>query len=237
MAGVSARTLRFYDQINLVTPSRKEENGYRRYSEEALLRLQQILYYRELGLSLKEIQAILDSPEFDLLDALEQHRKALQKRQAQLGRMIDTVDNTISYLRGRIKMDNKELFTGFSDEQKKLYEEEAAQKYGREKVEESSQRWASYSAEEKKHILEEGGQIYLDIAAAMPLGPASPQAQDGIARWHQNLRYFYEPNREILLGLAETYNDHPEFAAFFERIHPDLNRFMREAIQIYCANL
>ncbi len=237
MAGVSPRTLYYYDQIGLIRPSAREENGYRRYTENSLLRLQQVLYYRELGFSLKEIQSILDRPEFDLLAALEEHRRSLQKRQAQLGRLIDTVDRTISYLKGMSTMDSQELFTGFSEEQQKKYEEEAAQKYGREKVEESSRRWSSYSPEERKRILKEGGQIYLDIAAAMPLGPASPQAQGGIARWHQHMRYFYEPDKEVLLGLGDAYNDDPAFAAFFERIHPDLNRFMREAIQIYCLRL
>ena len=106
--------------------------------------------------------------ESDLLAALEEHRRSLQKRQAQLGRLIDTVDRTISYLKGMSTMDSQELFTGFSEEQQKKYEEEAAQKYGREKVEESSRRWSSYSPEERKRILKEGGQIYLDIAAAMP---------------------------------------------------------------------
>jgi hypothetical protein len=75
--------------------------------------------------------------------------------------------------------------------------------------------------------MEEGGANYQVLVAAMPYGPASPQAQEGIARWHQHLRYFYEPNTEVLLGLADMYNDDPRF-------HPGLAPFMREAIQIYC---
>lgn len=131
-------------------------------------------------------------------------------------------------------MDSEELFAGFSEEQQKQYEDEIQEKYGNEKLDESRQRWGSYSPEEKQRILQEGGEIYRQIAAAIPFGPASQQAQTGVTRWHQNLRYFYEPTTEILLGLADMYNDQPEFAAFFERIHPDLNVFIREAIQIYC---
>jgi hypothetical protein len=99
------------------------------------------------------------------------------------------------------------------------------------------QRWGSYSPEKKQSILAEGGEIYQAIVAAMPHGPASPQVQDEIARWHQNLRYFYEPTQEILLGLGDLYNDDPQFNAFFQRIHPELASFMRQAIQVYCSKL
>ncbi len=236
IAGISARTLRFYDKIGLLQPVRLAGNGYRCYSEQELLRLQQILYYREMGLSLKEIRTILNEPDFNILEALELHRQALGKRQKQLDLLISTVDRTISYLRGNTTMESKELFSGFSEEQQKRYEGEIQEKYGIEKLDESRQRWGSYSAEEKQRILQEGGEIYRQIASAMPFGPASQQAQIGITRWHQYLRYFYEPTTEIILGLADMYNDQPEFAAFFERIHPDLNVFMREAIRIYCQD-
>jgi DNA-binding transcriptional MerR regulator len=237
-AGVSARTLHYYDQIGLLRPQRNPHNGYRLYDRPAVLRLQQILFLRELGLSLDEIQAVLDQPDFDLLTALEQHRQALLERQARLGRLVHTVERTILALKGNIAMDNKELFEGFSEEQQKEYEAEAEQRWGSsEAFQQSRQRWGSYSDEKKRQILEEGREIYLEIAAAMPYGPASPQAQAGVARWHQNLRYFYEPTKEILLGLADGYNDDPRFAAFFERIHPELNQFMRLAVQHYCEKL
>lgn len=237
-AGVSARTLHYYDQIGLLCPQRNPDNGYRLYDRPAALRLQQILFLRELGLSLEEIQAVLDRPDFDLLAALEQHRQALLERQERLGRLVHTVERTIFALKGNIAMDNKDLFEGFSEEQQKEYEAEVEQRWGQtEAYQQSQQRWGSYSDEKKRHILEEGREIYLELAAAMPYGPASPQAQAGIARWHQNLRYFYEPTKEILLGLADGYNDDPRFAAFFERIHPELNQFMRQAVQYYCEKL
>ena len=237
MSGVSARTLHYYDEIGLLTPSRNPHNGYRLYRQGDLLRLQQILFLRELGLSLEEIQAVLDRPDFDLLGALEQHRQALLERQERLARLVRTVDRTILALKGNIAMDNKELFEGFSEEQQQEYEAEAEQLWGSETVNQSRQRWGSYSDEKKRQIFEEGKQIYLDLVAAMPHGPTSPQAQAGIARWHQNIRYFYEPTKEIMLGLADGYNDDPRFAKFFERIHPGLNKFMRQAIQHYCRQL
>jgi DNA-binding transcriptional MerR regulator len=234
LAGVSARTLHYYDEIGLLKPDRNPENGYRIYARPALLRLQQILFLRELGFSLEAIQGILDQPGFDLLPALEQHRQALKERQERLERLLLTVERTILHLRGGIEMDNKELFEGFSEEKQKEYEEEVRQRFGEEKLHQSQQRWGSYSEERRRQIMEEGGENYRLLVAAMPYGPASPQAQEGVARWHQHLRYFYEPTTEILLGLADGYNDDPRFAAFFERIHPDLADFMRQAIKIYC---
>jgi DNA-binding transcriptional MerR regulator len=104
MAGISRRTLHYYDQIGLVRPSSRAENGYRQYAEDDLLRLQQVLYYRELGFSLNNIQKILDRPDFDLHAALEEHHQALLQRQLQLGRLIETVERTISYLKGTSTM-------------------------------------------------------------------------------------------------------------------------------------
>ncbi|HEX7975780.1 MAG TPA: MerR family transcriptional regulator [Anaerolineales bacterium] len=88
LAGVSARTLHYYDEIGLLHPEQVGQNGYRYYGEGSLLRLQQILFYKELDLSLQEIREILDQPDFDLVRALESHRTALQRRQRRLDRLI-----------------------------------------------------------------------------------------------------------------------------------------------------
>lgn len=234
LAGISPRALRHYDAIGLLRPARNPANGYRLYRREDVLRLQQILFLRELGLSLEAIQMALDRPDFDLLHALEEQRQALRERQARLARLIQTVERTILHLKGETTMSDNELFAGFSEEQQARYEQEIEQRFGDRQLNESRQRWGSYSLEQKRRIMEEGGAIYRDMVAAMPYGPASPQAQACVARWHQHLRYFYEPTTEILLGLADGYNDDPRFAAFFQRLHPDLAPFMRSAIQIYC---
>lgn len=237
LSGVTPRTLHYYDQIGLLSPARDPHNGYRIYQRPALLRLQQILFLRELGFSLEDIQAILDQPGFDLLPALEAHRLALTERRERLDRLLDTIERTISHLKGNIEMDHKEFFEGFSEEKQKEYEEVIRQRYGEEQLSQSQKRWGSYSEEKKRQVMEEGRENYRRLVEAMPFGPASPQAQEGIARWHQHLRNFYEPAPEILLGLADAYNEDPEFAAFFQHFHPDLASFMRQAIQIYCSRL
>ena len=155
MAGVSARTLHFYDQTGLLKARRNPANGYRIYNQAAALRLQQILFLRELGLSLEQIRSVIDRPDFDLLQALEQHRQALQERQARLERLLQTVERTISYMKGNIEMEGKELFIGFSEEKQKAYEVEAQKRWGEKEVKVSQQRWASYSAEKQRQILED----------------------------------------------------------------------------------
>jgi MerR family transcriptional regulator, thiopeptide resistance regulator len=237
MAGVSTRTLHFYDQIGLLKADRNPVNGYRIYDQTAALRLQQILFLRELDLSLDQIHSVIDRPDFDLLNALEQHRQALVFRQTRLERLLQTVERTISYLKGNNDMEGKELFVGFSEEQQKEYEIEAQRRWGDTEVKESQSRWKSYPAEKKRQILDEAGEIYESIVEAIPYGPASLQAQEGINRWRQNLQYFYEPTTEIMLGLAEGYVSDPDFNATFQRIHPELAGFMLEAVKIYCQGI
>ena len=114
MSGVTVRTLHFYDELALLKPAYSEANGYRIYEEPQLLMLQQILFYRELGFELKRIKEILSQPEFEKVAALQSHRQVLEKNVARTRTLIDTIDKTISHLKGAKKMKSEELFTGFS---------------------------------------------------------------------------------------------------------------------------
>ena len=237
LAGVSIRTLHYYDEIELLKPSSVGGNGYRYYRDEAVYRLQQILFFREMGLSLSEIKAIVDSPAFDQLAALQAHRAALQDRVKRLHDLINTVDSTILDLMGEVKMSKKQLFAGFTEQEEKHYAEEARKLYGEREVNESYKLWNSYSAEKKEQIKAEGGAIYTELAALTGSPPDSPEVQALIGRWHQNMRYFYEPSVERLRGLGQLYVESQDFANRFRALHPDLPEFMREAITIYCDNL
>jgi DNA-binding transcriptional MerR regulator len=234
LAGVTRRTLHYYDEIGLLTPSSHGENGYRFYGEEAILRLQQILFYRELGLSLREIRAVLDRPDFDVLKALEMHRRALERKAERLRGLIATIEKTILHMKGQVEMSTQELFEGFDDETQARYEEQAARRWGEEYVKESRRRWNKYTAEEKSRIFAEAGEVYRGLVAHIGRDPSSKEVQSLIARWHENLRHFYEPTRDILLGLAEGYSQDAAFAAFFRKMHPALPEFLRRAIEHYC---
>jgi DNA-binding transcriptional MerR regulator len=236
IAGVTRRTLHFYDEKGLLAPSEVGENGYRYYDEAALLRLQQVLFYREMGLELDRIKAILDDPGFDTLAALQAHRQILQDKAQRLQTLVKTVDKTIMHLIGEIDMSEKNMFAGFSDEQQKKYAEEAVERWG-ETAKQSIQLWNSYSAERKQEILQEGGGIYTEIAANMDKGAASPEVRALLVRWHEHLRHFYDPSIETLGGLGNMYHDDPDFNATFTAMHPDLPAFLKEAIAIYVDEL
>ncbi len=233
LAGVTPRTLHHYDAIGLLKPSRVGDNGYRYYGEESLLRLQQILFYRELDMPLDEIKQIMGRRDFDVLGALESHKDALKKRIERLNILLSTVDNTISHLKGKQTMSQKGLFEGFSEEEQEKLADEAAQKWDAETVRASSQKWKSYSDAEKKKILAEGKALYTDLAAVMSKDTASKEVQKVVAQWHKHLQYFWSPNDDQLLGLADLHNDDPRFKANYEKLHPGLAEFMREAVKVY----
>ena len=237
LAGVTARTLHYYDQIGLLKPSGHGDNGYRYYDDESVLRLQQIRFYRELDLSLAEIRTVLDQPDFDALRALESHRRALEARAARLDGLIHTVDRTIKHLKGETRMTDQEMFVGFDAETQKRYEEEASRRWGEERVKESNRRWNSYSPQEKARIMAEGGANYRDLVQYIGQDPARPEVQAIIARWHQHLHYFYTPNRQVLQGLGQAYSQDPDFRATFTKIDANLPDFLSRAIEVYCAGL
>lgn len=233
LAGVTPRTLHHYDQIGLLKPTRIGENGYRYYGEESLLRLQQILLYRELDLPLEDIKKIVARRDFDVLGALQSHKEALQKQAARLNRLLVTVDNTIQHLKGEKPMSDKGLFEGFSEEQQEKYAQEAEQMYDPETVRASNRKWKSYSAAKKESILAEGKAIYLELIAAMPKGVDSPETQALIQRWRDHMDYFWTPNLDQLAAIARGYVDDPRFRATFDKMHPQLAEFMRDAVTVY----
>src|ERR671925_1082123 len=213
LAGVTPRTLHHYDQIGLLKPSRVGENGYRYYGEESVLRLQQILFYRELEIPLEDIKKIMRRRDFDVMGALRSHKEALQKRVARLNRLINTVDNTINHLKGNMTMSDKAYFEGFSEEEQEKYALEAEEIYGVESVRESNRKWKAYPAAKKEAIMAEGQAVYTDMIAAMPKGAASGDVQAIVERWRKHLEYFWIPNLDQLLALANGYNDDPRFKA------------------------
>jgi DNA-binding transcriptional MerR regulator len=236
LAGVSARTLHYYDEIDLLKPSSVAPNGYRYYDDSAVLRLQQILFFKELGFALKEIKQALDQPEFDVLHALQTHRVTLQEQVDRLTHLIDTVDKTILHVQGDITMNDKNLFEGFTEAKQREYEEEIRRRYGDKDLKESQKRWKSYSPEKKDAIKAEGEAIFAAIGANIDKGHDSPEVQAQVKALHNHIGYFYECTYERLLGLGQLYNQHPDFIARFQQIHPDMPEFLQKAVEHYCRD-
>jgi DNA-binding transcriptional MerR regulator len=233
LAGITPRTLHYYDKIDLLKPTQVGENGYRYYAGETLLRLQQILLYRALDMPLEKIKEILSEADFDAIQALESHKKELQQRIEHMQHLITTVDDTILYMKGKKSMTEKQLFDVFNEEKQAEYEQEALWMYDPATVKASYKKWRSYSTAEKQRIGEEGNAVYHDLLLSMPKGASSPEAQACVERWRKHMDYFWSPNDKQLLGLAELYNTDPRFKANFDKIGSNLAAFMREAVKVY----
>jgi len=235
MAGVSVRTLHFYDQIGLLTPQRMRENNYRFYTHDSLLQLQQILFYREMEFSLDQIKEILNQPDFNVIEALQTHQEAIKSKITRMNTLLQTVENTISHLKGQNSMNQTQFFKGFSEQEQAEYEKEAAQKWDPELVHESNRRYKNLSQLEKDELAQKGETITLAIRNAMPKGANAPEVQHLIGDWQKHIGFFYSCSDEILLGLGKMYVEDKRFKAFYDRIDPNLAQFLYDAIKIYCA--
>ena len=235
LAGITPRTLHYYDEIGLLRPASHGENGYRYYGDEAVLRLQQILFFRELGFSLDQIKTILDRPDFDLLRALESHRRALLERVDRIHSLIHTVDQTILHIRGEIVMAQKDFYQGFDEEKQKRYAEEAQRRWG-DTAASSQRRWENNSRDQKNEILAELHDISEGVATHMDKGPESAEVQYWIERWHKAINtHFYDCSLEIFESLGHMYVEDPAFTETYEKIRPGMAAFMEKAMVHYCT--
>jgi MerR family transcriptional regulator, thiopeptide resistance regulator len=235
LAGVSIRTLHYYDQFGLLAPEFRTANGYRHYGESAVIRLQQIMFFRELDFSLKEIKAIMARPDFSTLDALEQHRVLLKKRAARLHGLLQTVDRTVKKLKGENEMSIKDYYKGFSDEQIEKYRKEVKERWGGDTLRESEARVIRLGKAKFAALQEQGGKIFQTIADNMDKGVDSLAVQEQVVKWRRWLEYFHHYSDEAALGLGRAYSGHPDFAAFYNDIKPGLAEFFTKAIEFKLA--
>lgn len=235
LAGISTRTLRYYDQIGLLEPSEILKNGYRIYDRDKLLEMQQILLYREMDMSLEEIQLILRQPDFSPLAALRKHRDVLEKRRRRIDKLIQTVERTIKNIKGERSMEEKDIFGGFKEEE---YSEEAKNRWGEtDQFKESQRKWSSFSAEKKKAIKVEGGRIFEQMLGSPESKPADQDIQDAVERYYSYLNEkFYSCERSFLAGLAEMWVADPRFSSTFEKIRTGGAEFAQTAVKIYLDN-
>lgn len=238
LSGVSVRALHHYDGIGLLKPAAIGENGYRYYGREELLRLQQILFHRELGLALEEIRALLDDPRFDRLAALTAHRGKLESERERFRHLIATIDSTIAQINGERDMADKDLYQGFSQEKQAQWENEIALKFGdagREKIEESKRNFGKMTPADMAAQKSEMEAINVAFAEAMAAGEAvdAPRVQALVARHYAWVCRAWKPNRGAYIGLGQMYVDHPDFRATYENVAPGLAEYLSAAMRIY----
>jgi DNA-binding transcriptional MerR regulator len=236
IAGVSVRTLHHYDEIGLLVPKRRSAGGYRLYDQEDLLRLQQILIGRELGLSLQEIGRSLDDPAFDLGLALRSQRQQLQGRAQRTAAMLRAVDAALNILEtqsaGDRDMNMQDLFEGFDSSR---YEEEARQSWGHTAgYKESVRRTSRYTTEDWARCKAEAQRIYADAAVAMKAGtPPGDGSAIAVAERHRLHidRWFYPCSKAMHWRLADMYEADARFAESIDRHGKGLTGFLTAAIR------
>ncbi|WP_433750322.1 MerR family transcriptional regulator [Falsibacillus pallidus] len=239
LAGISARTLRYYDEIDLLKPARINSSGYRIYGQGEVDLLQQILFYRELGLSLETIKEIIASPEFDSAKALNEHREQLLDRRKQLDLLIQNVEKTIAEKEGRTTMSNKEKFEGFKkkmiDENEEKYGKEIREKYGDETVDQSNQKVMNMTESEHEEANKLAVELHQTLADAFKTGDPGGELGQKAAELHKNwlMIYWNSYSKEAHAGLAQMYVDDERFTAYYDKEQPGTAAFLRDAIHIY----
>lgn len=235
LAGTSVRTLHYYDEIGLLSPSRVQSNGYRSYEEPELLKLQQILFFRELDFSLADIKRILHSPYFDMAGALQDHRKLIELKKTRLTKLLRTIDETIKKLNHESTMKDEELYDAFADEEMKEYAAEAKEKWGNTDAYKQSQAKVSKMTKAEMQKLKDDGEKHMQaLAAAMDLPIESPEVQALIKKSHDSVNFFYDCSYEMFRNLGKMYEDDPRYTQYYEKYRPGLAAFVHEAINYYC---
>lgn len=249
LAGTTSRTLRHYDDVGLLPPSRIAHNGYRHYDEAALVRLQRILLLRELGLGLPQIAEVLNPATSRQSEesALETHLALLREEQDRLARQIASVENTIDALRGGEELMAENMFDGFDHTR---YREEVEERWGRKAYADSDRWWRGMTDAERADWQQRVSDLGRDWIAAAESGidPASAEAQD-VARRHVEWLTGIPgtpaavPGGDVkgyVIGLGEMYVADPRFGANYATSAGGTQgaEFVRDALRVYAdANL
>lgn len=242
LSGVSVRTLHFYEEISILKPAYYGSNGYRYYEEKELLQLQQILFFKELGFTLKQIHKVMGKNDFDQLAALYSHRKALHQEWEKIGLLLKTIDKTIKHIKGKKKMKDKEIFEGFNIS---LVNVEENQSYSTAvKLVVQSVKNPTKNAEdvEKRgkayydNINKTAHDLFKELAYCIEKGlePTSKEVQKIIKNHHHFVGQIHKATRDVYRAMAQLYEEHPEFRKQLDPFHPELPTFMAEAMKVFC---
>lgn len=239
LAGISTRTLRYYDEIGILKPARINSSGYRIYGPSEVDQLQQILFYRELDFSLEQIRRIITDPDYDSAAALIEHRERLLMRRKHLDTLIANVDKTIAMNEGSVIMTDQEKFEGFKqkiiEENEARYGEEIRQKYGEHAVNQSNAKLKKMTETEYGEVQRLEKEMFAALAEGMQTGdPSGIPAQKAAELHKQWLTYYWDQySKEAHAGLANMYVADERFKAYYDDAQPGTAEFLRDAILIY----
>lgn len=244
LAGVSGRTLRYYDEIGLLHPLRTNGAGYRFYGEREVELLQQILFYRERGLGLEQIKSILYDKNFDILSALYSHLEELEGQKQRLDGLITIVKKTISAKKGERNMSDKERFELWKEkviqENEEKYGQEVREKYGDTSMEEATQKLRDMTEEKYENfkIMEQEILFRLNQAVSKGLIPESQEARKIVLLHKEWLGMTWKSySKEAHQGVANLYVMDERFTAYYDRDVKGCAEFLREAVEYWIEKL
>jgi MerR family transcriptional regulator, thiopeptide resistance regulator len=239
LSGVTIRTLHHYDEIGLLSPGGRSDAGYRVYEDSDLERLQRILFYRELGFTLKEISTIIDDPGTDSMGHLRRQRGLLVARIAQFNAMVDAIDYEMEAKTMDIKLTPEERFEVFGDFRPEDHAEEAERRWGEtDSYKESNRRVSKYTKEDWLDLKAEAEEVQNRLAAAFEAGlaPDSEEATAAAEAHRKHLsRWFYECTYEIHRGLTDMYVSDERFRSNYDTQTPGLAAYIKEAAHANAA--
>ncbi|WP_341250232.1 MerR family transcriptional regulator [Euzebya pacifica] len=231
LAGVTVRTLHHYDEIGLLRPSGRTPAGYRLYDHDDLLRLQQIMFWRELGFTLAEIASALDDPDYDRAEALRDQRAELARRHDDLGLVLKAVDQALAELEGGPQTNEEEMFVAFDHSQ---YEDEVKERWGEtDAYRQSRERTKNMTKADFDRLAAENESFVRRLAEAFEAGTAadSESAMDLAEEARRAISQFYECSHEMHVNLGEMYVADPRFTATYDTHAEGLAVWFRDAIR------
>lgn len=229
LTGVTVRTLHYYDEVGLLKPSETNSNGYREYNSECIDKLAQILFFRELDFSIKDIIKIMDSPSFDALDVLQRQKLWLIEERNRLNRLIELAEKSI---KGERTMD----FKAFDKHQNEQYRKEAQERWGESVAyQESQKKTSGYDVRKWMELKEQMDEMIRLFANHRSLAPQSDAAQALVQQWKEHIsKSYYDCTNEVLKGLGEMYVGDERFTKNIDQHGEGTAAFMNAAIQAYC---
>lgn len=241
LSGVSVRTLHHYDAKGLLPPAHTALNGYRSYGRAEQLRLQEILFYRAVGMALSEIADLLDGPVAPV-DRLKAHRGMLVEQAADAAERLRVLDQTIAHLKGKTDMTNEDLYTPFSPEKQAGHEAWLVEKYGADMAARIGQSKGAVAdlPEGIKGAMEELADIEAGLVALFEAGEAAESdANRGLLEQHRALMrqlWGRECTPEAHAGLGEMYQSHPDFITRYEALSPRFSAWLPAAMASNARN-
>lgn len=229
VSGITTRALRWYDRLGLVVPDRQPKTAYRIYREEHLKRLQDVLYFRELGFPLAEIVRILEDPRFNREQALKQQLAMLKERRFSLDTMIKTLELAIAEEQGVYAMNDKERFKGF-DFSRNSFEQEARERWGEDAVDQAQKTIGAWSEVEKENMGNDMHAMFTELASIRESDPCSPVARIAMRKWYELLNRMGSYSPTMFANLGRMYVDDARFTRNLDRYGEGLARFMCDAM-------